>query len=418
MEQGNPPRHLYWLGVASAWLRRGAQRSADAAVAAAHSSRRSAFRLPDRSSRKPALLQLKVASASSGEAAEQAAAPRQSSASAATSDLPIEENAATKETPQLHFCDDTNEPEDVCNAQWLMLWSYAAYAPDRPTAEEQQLLHAFFEFFPDQCTYGPAANCYAEAVRASPPRVSDRRELLLWLCMVENQCRQRAGMPLKRCRHSELMKRWRSIIQVQLLWYASSLEQNDEGVALAGCLPLRLLHFNTFERSLCERCSTHIIRAAGCRSRERISFANFWLKKNVRQLNQRTLSRDIGCSRNWRSNDNLSCCSLSSAGVQRNGPKASAPNIGPSILNDCERAESRLVGWAKAWKVGFPMTSMANSNERKRSQRELRLQLVASNGMTALVPTQSIEVIEVLGRLALLSPGSKSHAQTQAQTAR
>ncbi|KAL8447615.1 hypothetical protein Emag_004225 [Eimeria magna] len=209
MEPRKLPRHSYWLGVASAWLRPGAQRCADVGAAAALSPRRSAFRLPGRRSKKPALLQQRATSAPSGEAGEQGTTPRQPSAPSATFDLPAGENAAANETPQLHFCDDTNEPEDVCNAQWLMLWSYAAYAPDRPSAEEQQLLRSFFQYFPDQCSYGPAANCYAEAVAASPPRVSDRRELLLWLCMVENHCRQKAGMPLKRCRHSELMKRWR-----------------------------------------------------------------------------------------------------------------------------------------------------------------------------------------------------------------
>ncbi|CDJ41499.1 erv1 / Alr family domain-containing protein, putative [Eimeria tenella] len=118
-------------------------------------------------------------------------------------------SAATGTPFKLHFCEETNEPEDVCNAQWLVLWSYAAYAPERPSPEEQQLLRTFFEFFPDQCIEGPAANCYAEAVRSSAPRVQTRRELLLWLCMVENQCRQKAGMPLKQCRYNDLMRRWR-----------------------------------------------------------------------------------------------------------------------------------------------------------------------------------------------------------------
>lgn len=55
----------------------------------------------------------------------------------------------------------------------FQLWSYAAYAPERPSPEEQQLLRTFFELFPDQCIEGPAANCYAEAVRSSAPR---------WVC--------------------------------------------------------------------------------------------------------------------------------------------------------------------------------------------------------------------------------------------
>ncbi|KAL8439393.1 hypothetical protein Efla_001863 [Eimeria flavescens] len=211
MEGEDAPGRPSWAGLASSWVLRWARGAARPAAAACLSSRRSAFRLPERGSRTAALLQ----EPGGGPSKEEAAAP----AEEASHQSNISEEAVgssskansceAPETLKLHFCDDTNEPEDVCNAQWLVLWSYAAYAPERPSEAEQHLLRAFFEFFPDQCTYGPAANCYSEAVRASPPRVNDRRELLLWLCMLENQCRAKAGMPLKRCRHSDLMKRWR-----------------------------------------------------------------------------------------------------------------------------------------------------------------------------------------------------------------
>eukprot|EP00920_Eleutheroschizon_duboscqi_P005044 GHVT01011703.1.p2 GENE.GHVT01011703.1~~GHVT01011703.1.p2 ORF type:complete len:100 (-),score=10.64 GHVT01011703.1:990-1289(-) len=94
----------------------------------------------------------------------------------------------------------------MCFAQ---LWMYAAYAPVRPTPKEQQHLRVFYEQFPDQCTSGPAANCYSETILKFPPRVKSRRDLMLWLCIVENACRRRAGISPKLCQYNELCKRWR-----------------------------------------------------------------------------------------------------------------------------------------------------------------------------------------------------------------
>ncbi|CBZ53488.1 putative erv1 / Alr family domain-containing protein [Neospora caninum Liverpool] len=111
--------------------------------------------------------------------------------------------------PPIHFCAETNDPQDPCNAQWLLLWTYAAYASPRPNAEEQRHLRVFFEEFPDQCTFGPAARCYSEAVKTFAPRVESRRDLLLWLCLVENQCRLKLDVPARPCRYSELVRRWR-----------------------------------------------------------------------------------------------------------------------------------------------------------------------------------------------------------------
>ncbi|PFH38536.1 Erv1 / Alr family protein [Besnoitia besnoiti] len=117
--------------------------------------------------------------------------------------------ASADSYPPIHFCADTNEPRDPCNAQWLLLWTYAAYASPRPSMEEQRHLRVFFEEFPDQCTFGPAAGCYREAVKSFQPRVESRRDLMLWLCLVENQCRMKLDMPTRPCRYSELVRRWR-----------------------------------------------------------------------------------------------------------------------------------------------------------------------------------------------------------------
>lgn len=125
----------------------------------------------------------------------------------------------------------TNETNDPCSAQWIMvrfgylslflspisvfqLYTYATYTSENPDPSEQQMLSDFFTHFPDQCTTGPSANCYSDALRTMPPRcftfdlstpffffrVANRRELLLWLCSVENRCRKQAGVPTRLCR--------------------------------------------------------------------------------------------------------------------------------------------------------------------------------------------------------------------------
>lgn len=208
MESGRTSQRPSWAGVGAPWLRLGARGSAVATVAPSYQGL--TVSLPGRGRGGPALLlehggtSLPQGTSEQPQQRTDASTAPDSVSASQTGDVALASGA-----PRLHFCEDTNEPEDVCNAQWLVLWSYASYAPGRPSEDEQRLLRTFFEFFPDQCTEGPAANCYAEAVRSSPPRVSDRRELLLWLCMVENQCRLKAGMAPKRCRHNELMKRWR-----------------------------------------------------------------------------------------------------------------------------------------------------------------------------------------------------------------
>lgn len=110
---------------------------------------------------------------------------------------------------QCHFCTETNEVSDPCHAQWLLMYTTAAYASEIPDAAERNALYTFFTKFPDQCVGGPAGNCYTEAVKATPPPVESRRALMLWLCSIENRCRRAAGMPVRLCRYESLLRRWR-----------------------------------------------------------------------------------------------------------------------------------------------------------------------------------------------------------------
>mmetsp|Transcript_30371 Transcript_30371/g.45784 ORF Transcript_30371/g.45784 Transcript_30371/m.45784 type:complete len:117 (+) Transcript_30371:116-466(+) len=105
---------------------------------------------------------------------------------------------------------ESNETKDICSAQWLLLWTTAAYAPEFPSKEEKVPLSTFFDKFTDLCKTGPYANSYSDAVKVyGKPPTGSRRELMLWLCMAENRSLQEQGLPLKRCRYSDLMARWR-----------------------------------------------------------------------------------------------------------------------------------------------------------------------------------------------------------------
>mmetsp|Transcript_28287 Transcript_28287/g.57145 ORF Transcript_28287/g.57145 Transcript_28287/m.57145 type:complete len:117 (+) Transcript_28287:66-416(+) len=105
---------------------------------------------------------------------------------------------------------ENNETKEICSAQWLLLWSTAAYAPEHPTKDEQVALDTFYGKFQDLCREGPYANCFKQALRDyGRPSTASRRELMLWLCMAENRCLKESGLPTKRCRYTELMSRWR-----------------------------------------------------------------------------------------------------------------------------------------------------------------------------------------------------------------
>jgi len=118
------------------------------------------------------------------------------------------EQNITEPKPQI---DDSNDPKDVCSAQWMLLWTTAAYAPQNPTPEEEESLRTFYLKFQDQCRQGPLKDCYKEALERGPPPGYNSRQLALWLCLNENKCRQKHGLPLKQCNYNKLMDRWRFV---------------------------------------------------------------------------------------------------------------------------------------------------------------------------------------------------------------
>jgi len=105
----------------------------------------------------------------------------------------------------LHFCETNNNSNNICNTQWLTLYTTAAYLPETFQPADKQLASDFFNNFTDQCRESPIAG----ALNGLSPNLNSRRELMLSLCSTENELRQKAGLPLRPCRYNKLMQRWR-----------------------------------------------------------------------------------------------------------------------------------------------------------------------------------------------------------------
>ena len=106
----------------------------------------------------------------------------------------------------LHFCESSNRSNNICNTQWLTLYTTAAYLPETFEPADRQLATDFFENFTDQCKdekIGGALN------KPKHLNYNSRRELVMSLCTLENDVRQLAGLPLRQCRYNKLMERWR-----------------------------------------------------------------------------------------------------------------------------------------------------------------------------------------------------------------
>ncbi|CAD7948099.1 unnamed protein product [Amoebophrya sp. A25] len=96
----------------------------------------------------------------------------------------------------------TNAPNTVCGAQWLLLWTTAAYSPETPTEEESKALRTFYNEFQDQC----GDRSYAKTLQTfGAPDCTSRRQLMMWLCIGQNKFRN-FTVP---CRYQSLLERWR-----------------------------------------------------------------------------------------------------------------------------------------------------------------------------------------------------------------
>lgn len=107
--QRRPP----WVSVVSSWLRQGARGAAVATTAASLSHHRSTIHLPGKGHSGVALLQ-------QGGSSVSVFVPGPSRPATAPSES-CGKSEQLSDTSRLHFCDKTNEPEDACNAQWLVV---------------------------------------------------------------------------------------------------------------------------------------------------------------------------------------------------------------------------------------------------------------------------------------------------------
>ena len=118
-------------------------------------------------------------------------------------------NSSTPALDPIHFCESKNESNNVCNTQWLQLYSTATYFPTQPTDVDREMFRTYFENFTDQCRDPKIGGCLDRAMRMLPPRKDmDRNEMMLWICSLESLCRKEAGLPANQCRSSKLQKRW------------------------------------------------------------------------------------------------------------------------------------------------------------------------------------------------------------------
>jgi hypothetical protein len=120
-----------------------------------------------------------------------------------------ESGSTSQVTDPLHFCEYRNESNNICNTQWVQLYSTAAYFPSDPTDMDRDIYKSYFDNFTDQCKDSRLGGCIERAMRVLPPRKDfDRDEMMLWICNLESICRREAGLPPNQCRSSKLQKRW------------------------------------------------------------------------------------------------------------------------------------------------------------------------------------------------------------------
>eukprot|EP00919_Chromeraceae_sp_WS-2016_P077317 GHVR01183036.1.p1 GENE.GHVR01183036.1~~GHVR01183036.1.p1 ORF type:complete len:100 (-),score=6.15 GHVR01183036.1:173-472(-) len=92
--------------------------------------------------------------------------------STASSEPPAQNSSSTsgQTSNAVDFMNASNNTKTACAAQWQLMWTVAAYTSEIPDPIEKRDINVFYSLLVDQCTEGPAANCYKDSLKAMPPR--------------------------------------------------------------------------------------------------------------------------------------------------------------------------------------------------------------------------------------------------------
>lgn len=110
-----------WAFAFPCWLKSWARSSAATATEAASFRQKINLRLQRQSLSTPVLLQPPKGLSGPKTLGQQEAAAQAQSVAGPMLDNETTAASVIGSLPKLHFCEDTNEPADVCNSQWLVV---------------------------------------------------------------------------------------------------------------------------------------------------------------------------------------------------------------------------------------------------------------------------------------------------------
>jgi len=101
-----------------------------------------------------------------------------------------------------------NSPQ-LGRSSWTLLHSMAAWYPENPSTEEQNMMvnfvSALARFYP--CTW--CASDFQEKVQEKPVQATSRKDLSVWLCEQHNVVNEKLGAEIFPCDMKTLDERWR-----------------------------------------------------------------------------------------------------------------------------------------------------------------------------------------------------------------
>jgi FAD-linked sulfhydryl oxidase len=99
--------------------------------------------------------------------------------------------------------------EELGQAGWTVLHSFAAYYPEVPSVEEKQLASDFLKGFAHFYPCRDCAEGLISRMKEFPPDVSSRQSLSIWMCETHNEVNEMLGKEKVSCEIAKLNERWR-----------------------------------------------------------------------------------------------------------------------------------------------------------------------------------------------------------------